>query len=421
MLVIFDLDGVLVDACEWHKVALNDALKEVAGFEISEEEHRSTFNGLPTRVKLNMLTQANRLSQDVHDEVYRVKQEKTLKIIDQSSCVSQEKIDMIQRLKREGHSVACFTNSIRETAEAMLNSIGVLDLLDALVSNQDVENPKPDPEGYLYLMRRFSATSDRTVIVEDSQKGLSAAWPTGAQVVKVPLDKENKPIVSEVTYELISPTLSTNFQAHYPDWRKKRIAKLTNLLGGESWFKGKKILELGCGYGHVGRHLQSLGAIVTFAEVREEHIEKVKAFSQDGSKVLKINNEDNWSLNEDFDLVIHWGLLYHLSSWQDDLRRAINHGKIVCLDTVVSDSEEEYVYMKDEEGYDQAFAGKGSNPSPISIEKTLDKLDVSYSRYDCKSIDSGIHEYSWKPGLRKRWHPALRRFWLIRRNFNESS
>ena len=84
MLIIFDLDGVLVDACEWHKDALNDALREVAGFEISEEEHKSTFNGLPTRVKLNMLTQANRLSQDVHDEVYRVKQEKTLEIIGKS-------------------------------------------------------------------------------------------------------------------------------------------------------------------------------------------------------------------------------------------------------------------------------------------------------------------------------------------------
>jgi len=417
MLIIFDLDGVLVDACEWHKIALNEALKEVAGFEIGEEEHKSTFNGLPTKVKLKMLTDSNRLTSDLHEKIYQSKQKNTLKIIEQSSGVSQEKIDMIKRLKEEGHDVACFTNSIRETAEAMLNSIGVLDLLDVLVSNQDVEKPKPDPEGYLYLMKRFSVTSDRTVIVEDSQRGLEAAWPTGAQVVKVPLDEKNKPIVSRVTYELVSPALSSNFQAHYPDWRKKRIKKLVTLMGGESWFNGKKILELGCGYGHIGRYFQSLGSNVTFAEGREEHVEKIKSFSKDGSTVLKINNEENWDLDKDFDLVIHWGLLYHLDRWKEDLKRSVSHGKVVCLDTVVSDSEKEYVYVREEKGYDQAISGKGSNPSPISIEKALDELDVSYERHDCKSIDSGIHEYSWKPGLRKRWHSALRRFWLIRRNF----
>ena len=71
MLIIFDLDGVLVDACEWHKIALNEALKEVAGFEIGEEEHKSTFNGLPTKVKLKMLTDSNRLTSDLHEKIYQ--------------------------------------------------------------------------------------------------------------------------------------------------------------------------------------------------------------------------------------------------------------------------------------------------------------------------------------------------------------
>ena len=43
-LVIFDLDGVLVDACEWHRVALNEALKEVCNYEISLEDHYGEFN-----------------------------------------------------------------------------------------------------------------------------------------------------------------------------------------------------------------------------------------------------------------------------------------------------------------------------------------------------------------------------------------
>ena len=54
-LVIFDLDGVLVNACEWHRVALNEALRDVCNYEISLEDHYSTFNGIPTKKKLDIL------------------------------------------------------------------------------------------------------------------------------------------------------------------------------------------------------------------------------------------------------------------------------------------------------------------------------------------------------------------------------
>ena len=60
-LVIFDLDGVLVDACEWHRIALNEALKKVCNYEISLEDHYSTFNGIPTRVKLEKLTEMGKI------------------------------------------------------------------------------------------------------------------------------------------------------------------------------------------------------------------------------------------------------------------------------------------------------------------------------------------------------------------------
>ena len=56
-LVIFDLDGVLVDACEWHRAALNEALYEVCNYKISMDDHHSVFNGIPTKVKLQKLTE----------------------------------------------------------------------------------------------------------------------------------------------------------------------------------------------------------------------------------------------------------------------------------------------------------------------------------------------------------------------------
>ena len=49
--IIFDLDGVLVDACDWHYHSLNDALVHYKGYQISYDDHIERFNGFPTNTK----------------------------------------------------------------------------------------------------------------------------------------------------------------------------------------------------------------------------------------------------------------------------------------------------------------------------------------------------------------------------------
>jgi len=184
-LIIFDLDGVLVDACEWHRSALNEALREACNHEITMEEHHSTFNGIPTRVKLQKLTELGRIKEESHDQVYALKQSKTMEIIERDAKVRSEKQEMIRKLKDSGATVACYTNSIRMTAELMLEKTGILDLFDRVLTNQDVQDPKPDPEGYLLLMDDFDIRAENTYIVEDSPKGLKAAYDSGANVIQV--------------------------------------------------------------------------------------------------------------------------------------------------------------------------------------------------------------------------------------------
>jgi len=184
-LVIFDLDGVLVDACDWHRDALNEALLEVSNTSIEEKEHVSTFNGIPTRKKLEILIDQKRVKESELERIYDLKQEKTIQIIQQKAQKRKEKIELITELKRRGFVVACFTNSIRETANLMLSKTGVLDLFELVVTNQDVSNPKPDPEGYIKVMKHFRASKEETCIIEDSPKGIEAAKKSGAQVIVV--------------------------------------------------------------------------------------------------------------------------------------------------------------------------------------------------------------------------------------------
>lgn len=184
-LIVFDMDGVLIDACDWHKEAFNMALKEYADYEISEEEHYSTFNGLPTKVKLKKLTEMNVLKEENHKNVSELKQKITMDIINKKCQHDNSKVELIKWLKDNDVRVACFTNSIRKTASLMLEKAGVFPILDMFLSNQDVEKSKPDPEGYLKILQSFNVGPQDAIIVEDSPKGLQAARATGCKVMQV--------------------------------------------------------------------------------------------------------------------------------------------------------------------------------------------------------------------------------------------
>jgi HAD superfamily hydrolase (TIGR01509 family) len=184
-LFIFDLDGVLVEACDWHRDALNLALKEVCNYTISQEDHIAIFNGIPTSRKLKILTDMGILPNSLHKIINDLKQEKTIEIIKRNAFIRHEKIEMIKKIKQKNHIVCCYTNSIRKTAELMLEKTGIKELFEIILTNQDVLNPKPDPEGYEYLIKKFNISKENTYIIEDSPKGLAAAQASGANVIKV--------------------------------------------------------------------------------------------------------------------------------------------------------------------------------------------------------------------------------------------
>ncbi len=184
-LIIFDMDGVLVDACEWHRIALNEALKEVCNYEISLEDHYNFFNGIPTKVKLKKLNNLGIIKEEYFEKIENLKQEKTIKIIKKYAKQRQEKIDLLKYIKSKGVKTACYTNSIKMTAELMLKKTGVLNFLDLLITNQDVKNPKPDPEGYLLVLENLNISKTNTIIIEDSPKGVEAATLSGCRVLKV--------------------------------------------------------------------------------------------------------------------------------------------------------------------------------------------------------------------------------------------
>lgn len=169
--VLFDLDGVLVDACEWHYTSLNRALMDVVSLQISRKDHEIRFNGLPTKVKLEMLA----VKEEDFDQIWNLKQKYTLDEIIKSSKVQPEKVELLRYLKTRGVKIACVTNSIRHTAEQMLQSAGQIDFFDKIVTNEDVKRNKPFPDCYDYAIKDLQTNPDETLCVEDSENGIAAA------------------------------------------------------------------------------------------------------------------------------------------------------------------------------------------------------------------------------------------------------
>ena len=169
--VFFDLDGVLVDACEWHYEALNIALQKTLGFTISRADHVEKYNGLPTRVKLNLLG----IDKDKAVIIEEIKQRETLSLIEKYAKFDNVKIELLDYLKKSEVKVACVTNSIRDSAMLMLERTGQISYFDLIVTNEDVKENKPSPDCYNYAIKRLNANPEYSLCVEDSEKGKQAA------------------------------------------------------------------------------------------------------------------------------------------------------------------------------------------------------------------------------------------------------
>lgn len=183
--IVFDLDGVLVDSKEIHFNALNLALGDVdQKFIISKIEQDTTFEGLTTKTKLDILSHTKGLPKEIHNEIWLRKQ-KYSAIMFESLGKDNELVQCFKVLKDNNIKIGVASNSIRQTLDTCLKAIGVADFVDVSLSNEDVENPKPNPEIYLKAISMLGSSPEYTVIIEDSEVGIKAARQSGSNTVKI--------------------------------------------------------------------------------------------------------------------------------------------------------------------------------------------------------------------------------------------
>jgi HAD superfamily hydrolase (TIGR01509 family) len=229
-LIIFDLDGVLVEAKEIHYETLNTALYEIdPKFIITKNEHLSTYDGLKTSQKLNMLSKIKGLPESKHSEVWKRKQELTLHEI--SKIKENEKlIQLFKELKNNNYLSACCSNSIRRSVLIMLSKVGLIEYFDLILSNEDVKNSKPHPEIYWKAISMMGVLPDETLIIEDSPPGLLAADRSGASVLRV-----NSP--NDLDINKIFSKLNAIKGITIPKWQGDKMNILIPMAGAGTRFQ----------------------------------------------------------------------------------------------------------------------------------------------------------------------------------------
>lgn len=182
--IIFDMDGVLIDAKDWHYEALNRAL-ELFGMEISRYEHLVTYDGLPTKKKLQMLEIERGLPSGLHEFINDMKQIYTMELINTRCKPTFVHEYAMAKLKGDSYRLAVCSNSIRQTMDVMLKKASLDPYIEFYLSNQDVEKSKPDPEIYNKAITKLGVKPSECMIVEDNENGIRAAKESGASVMVV--------------------------------------------------------------------------------------------------------------------------------------------------------------------------------------------------------------------------------------------
>ena len=201
--------------------------------------------------------------------------------------------------------------------------------------------------------------------------------------------------------------------SYHPEWQTKRINFILEKYPEEFW-KGKTILELGSHNGVIGEFFRSIGADVLSVEGRSENVNSIRARFPHLTVIEGNLDTPNWEYG-DFDIIINFGLLYHLEHYhKEHLENCILHSDLLFLESVIFDSAQSELHRSEERyGNDQSLSGIGMVPSTKFVEDILRQNYVGFTKYSDGCLNAVNHSYNWEDKDSKNPMNSHRRFWIV--------
>ena len=232
--IIFDLDGVLVDTKQIHFEALNAALRKYKFEKISIDDHIKVFDGLPTNEKLKILQKKKKLPKKYFLKINKYKQKVTAEILKKNIKKNDKLVHMMKNLHGK-YKIAVATNAVNSTLKICLNKLRISKYVDFKLSNEDIVNPKPNPEIYLRIFIKFGIYPSEALIVEDSHYGREAAISSGAKLL--PIKKIDELDLKKIKLNLISKKITDKKNV---SWEDNKMNVLIPMAGA-----GKRFFDAG--------------------------------------------------------------------------------------------------------------------------------------------------------------------------------
>jgi pyrophosphatase PpaX len=176
--VLFDLDGTVIDSGAMILASMRYAAREVLGVEVSDEQLMATVGGP------GLEAQMQALSPDRVDELVTVYRAHNEPLHDELVCCTGMDEVLVQ-LKDEGRRLGIVTAKRRQTVELAFARIPIEHLFETVVGGDETKKHKPDPEPLLLALERLGAAPDDAVYVGDAPFDVKAAKAAGLYSVGV--------------------------------------------------------------------------------------------------------------------------------------------------------------------------------------------------------------------------------------------
>ena len=178
--LIFDCDGTVVDTMPIHYAAwCSTTAKHRLEF---PEDRFYALGGVSPFEVLRMLSEEQGVEIDAEAVTFQ-KEAKYMELI-----ADAEEIPEVMQIVREQHGklpMAIASGGTHETVEGILQHCGIRHFFDAIVTSQDVENPKPAPDTFLEAARRIKVAPEKCRAYEDADMGIKAIIAAGMEPVDV--------------------------------------------------------------------------------------------------------------------------------------------------------------------------------------------------------------------------------------------
>ena len=147
--------------------------------------------------------------------------------------------------------------------------------------------------------------------------------------------------------------MTYQWPSFYDEWSQKRLNTL-RWHYGQKWFRDKKILELACGHGRIGLELARWGARVTMTDGNPEFVAEVRNHLSEGHIIAhEYDCNDPWPGQwpiDRFDMIINFGLLYHVEDPELLLENCIDSCHRMVLETKILASGQVFPEVYTEDG-----------------------------------------------------------------------